>query len=181
MSTSSHGWITLDASDEPASTIQLARWAPQGHGLVFVYGNDLYYQADAGRLADSRQALSSTVRLTKDGRPGVIFNGIPDWIYEEEILGGESAVWFSPDGGKLLYASFDDSQVGEISLNEYAMGVDFLALNRDVEAPKYPNTNTLRYPKVATRNPDVKLHVVNLRSLNDGHIRVFPPREIAGG
>lgn len=143
--TSSHSWISLDPADDPSSAVQLAAWAPKGHGLAFVYKNDLYYQADAGKLATD---ANSKVRLTKDGEPGVIFHGVPDWLYEEEVLGSESAVWFSPDGSKLLYATFDDSKVGEISLNEYAVGVDFLSLNRDVEAPKYPNTNTLRYPKV---------------------------------
>ncbi len=30
------------------------------------------------------------------GVPGTVFNGIADWVYEEEVLSDTKALWFSP-------------------------------------------------------------------------------------
>ena len=46
------------------------------------------------------------------------------------------AVWFSPDGHKLVYASFNDSLVDEVPI---------LGFGHDT---KYPIVSKLRYPKV---------------------------------
>ena len=54
--------------------LQHVVWAPKGNALAFVYRNDIYYK---------ESALSPNVhRLTNTGRPGVVFNGVPDWMYE---------------------------------------------------------------------------------------------------
>ena len=53
----------------------------------------------------------SAVRLTQDGEVDAIYNGIPDWVYEEEVLGTNTAMHTSPDGQLMLYAQFNDSQV----------------------------------------------------------------------
>jgi hypothetical protein len=53
-----------------------------------------------------------------------------------EILKSNSAMWMSSDGQYLVYASFNDSLVGENSYHWYG---DNLA---------YPKLRTLRYPKV---------------------------------
>ena len=38
---------------------------------------------------------SLDVMVTQTGRPGVIFNGVADWVYEEEVLGTNKAMYFS--------------------------------------------------------------------------------------
>lgn len=43
--------------------------------MVVVHNGDIYYK---GNPKDKK----STLRLTYTGQPGVIFNGIPDWLYE---------------------------------------------------------------------------------------------------
>jgi hypothetical protein len=54
--------------------LQHVVWAPRGNALAFVYRNDIYYKTSA---------LTSLVyRVTNTGRPGVVFNGVPDWLYE---------------------------------------------------------------------------------------------------
>lgn len=42
---------------------------------------------------------------------GVVYNGIPDWLYSNtpELAGDTLA--FSPDGGHLSFLSFNDSDV----------------------------------------------------------------------
>ena len=80
---SSHVVLTLSPSEvDPAKQrdrFQLAKWVPGGSGraLAVVYRNDIYYIADVERP-------ESFVRVTSGGKGGVVFNGIPDWLYEGE-------------------------------------------------------------------------------------------------
>ena len=72
--------LTLSPSEvDPAKQrdrFQLAKWVPgSGHALVVVYRNDIYHMADVERP-------QSFVRVTSSGKDGVVFNGIPDWLYE---------------------------------------------------------------------------------------------------
>lgn len=55
-------------------------------------------------------------RLTDTGVPGIIYNGVPDWLYQEEVLPKPEALWPSPDGSLLLYAAFNDSKVGNAGI-----------------------------------------------------------------
>ena len=43
----------------------------------FVYGNNLYYQASV---------TSESEQVTSSGQQPIIFNGIPDWVYEGEEI-----------------------------------------------------------------------------------------------
>ncbi|KAJ8320131.1 hypothetical protein KUTeg_001718 [Tegillarca granosa] len=69
-------------------------WSPTGHSLVFVQNNNLYYLEDYDYHNTKKQAK----QITFDGAQGEIFNGIPDWIYEEEVLGSDHALWWSTKG-----------------------------------------------------------------------------------
>jgi len=40
-------------------------------------------------------------------------------FFTEHILKTPKAAWFSPSGSKLLYAMFDDTEVGTVSLHEF--------------------------------------------------------------
>lgn len=53
-------------------------------------------------------------RLTDIGVPGIIYNGVPDWLYQEEVLPKPEALWPSPNGKQLLYATFNDTKVRRI-------------------------------------------------------------------
>ena len=80
ISYSSHVVLTLSPSEvDPAKQrdrFQLAKWVPRGdHALVVVYMNDIYFITDVERP-------ESFVRVTSNGKSGVVFNGIPDWLYE---------------------------------------------------------------------------------------------------
>jgi hypothetical protein len=57
--------------------LQHVVWAPRGNALAFVYRNDIYYKTSA--------LTSHVYRITNTGRPGVVFNGVPDWLYEGKI------------------------------------------------------------------------------------------------
>lgn len=55
--------------------LPLAIWGPVGNGIVFVLNNNVYYREISGRNVTERQ-------LTYDGIDGVLYNGVPDWVYE---------------------------------------------------------------------------------------------------
>lgn len=144
---------------------QFGLWGPNGSQLVFAYNNDLYYK-------DS--ARSESIRLTVTGVTGVIFNGHTDWLYEEEILNSNKALWFSPDGSHLAYLQINCSAVDVQSWNRYG---EYYNISNN----QYPALETIRYPKPGTRNPVATLHVVNLHQ-NVDNIRVRhikPPSEMA--
>lgn len=56
--------------------------------------------------------------------------------YAEEILGTNSAVWFSPDGRMLAYASINDTLVDMVHIPQYGPEL------------QYSLVHWLRYPKV---------------------------------
>lgn len=51
-----------------------AQFTPKGHSLIMVYNYDIYY-----RLGPRTY---QSFRVTDDAIPGIIYNGIPDWLYE---------------------------------------------------------------------------------------------------
>ena len=96
------------------------------------------------------------VQLTSSGKSGLVFNGIPDWLYGEKILQTNCALWFSPLGSKLAFASFDDTKVASIEYPIYGVYDDPNNI--------YPEISSVKYPKAGKTNPEVTLYVVDLTS-----------------
>ena len=48
-----------------------------------------------------------------------VFNGIPDWVFEEEVFEDNYALWWSPDGNKLVWGHFNDTEVDLMPLEIY--------------------------------------------------------------
>lgn len=79
------------------------------------------------------------MQLTAVSPDSFVLNGIPDWVYEEEILYSNSAIWFSDDGEFLCFASFNDSLVPDQGFEWY--------FSRE-RHHLYPEPIFIRYPKV---------------------------------
>uniref|UniRef100_A0A669FCS6 Dipeptidyl-peptidase 6b n=1 Tax=Oreochromis niloticus TaxID=8128 RepID=A0A669FCS6_ORENI len=107
---------------------------------VFIFENNIYYRT----TVESR-----AIRLVSTGKEGVVFNGLADWLYEEEILQTHIAHWWSPDGLRLAYMTINDTLVPK-------MEVPFFT-----GAP-YPASLDYHYPKAGEENPVVHLSVVSL-------------------
>ncbi|GAB0093447.1 venom dipeptidyl peptidase 4 [Sergentomyia squamirostris] len=121
-------------------------WSPaSSNTLVFVKDNDVYTK--------NLNPGGTETRLTFDGVPGVVYNGVPDWVYEEEVLGSGAALWISPTGVRMAIASFDDNEVNEFMYFMYGRPGN--------EADQYFQEIQLRYPKAGTTNPRVTLRVNN--------------------
>ncbi|XP_069158727.1 venom dipeptidyl peptidase 4 isoform X2 [Procambarus clarkii] len=144
--TEHHFPLTPTPDDRGHPSLVLARWAPVGSGLVMV---DDQYNIVYKRAANTPEVH----RITDTGRPGLLYNGVPDWVYEEEILGSNSAVWFSQDGNMLAYASINDTLVDTVPIPQYG------------SYQQYSLIHSLRYPKPGQENPKVTLWVVDLRAI----------------
>ncbi|XP_070693812.1 inactive dipeptidyl peptidase 10-like [Pempheris klunzingeri] len=130
----------LDPPEVVNSVLQYAAWGVQGQQLIYIFENNIYYQSDV---------KSNSLRLTSSGKEGVIFNGIADWLYEEEILQTHMAHWWSPDGERLAFLVLNDSLVPNMALPRFTGMI-------------YPKGKQYPYPKAGQPNPAVKLYVVNL-------------------
>lgn len=135
---STHRNIITVKPDEASedSYLQAAQWGPIGSQLVFVYSStnsssNLYYMPDG---------LQRTFRITNDA-DRCINNGIPDWLYEEEILAVSTAFWLSQDGTQLSYAQFNDTNVKFQEYPWYGDAVD--------KSSQYLDRVKIKYPKVS--------------------------------
>ncbi|XP_031344560.1 venom dipeptidyl peptidase 4-like isoform X1 [Photinus pyralis] len=126
--------------------LQYVVWDRQGKSLAYVYLNNIYYAETVGGIATPRQ-------ITSDGVPGIIYNGVPDWVYEEEVLSSGSALWFSPNGKGLVFIQFDDRKVNDFHY--------FIYGNSTVQ---YPTVATIKYPKSGMTNPTIDVKYVNLKN-----------------
>lgn len=66
------------ADDMDWPYLHYAQFTPKGHSLVMVYNYDIYY-----RLGPRTY---QSYRVTEDAIPGIIYNGIPDWLYEGKFV-----------------------------------------------------------------------------------------------
>jgi dipeptidyl aminopeptidase len=56
--------------------------------------------------------------VTEDGSE-VVFNGVPDWVYEEEVLETDSAMWWSPNAESVAFLRSDEAAVKDYKLQYY--------------------------------------------------------------
>ena len=118
-----------------------ATFSPDGSKVAFVRANNLFYVT----LSDMGEH-----QVTNDGEFNHIINGTTDWVYEEEFSFVVGFEW-SPDGNKLAYYRFDESDVKEYNLQLWG---DYL----------YPIDYRYKYPKAGERNSTVAIWVHDLAS-----------------
>ncbi|KAL7632657.1 UNVERIFIED_CONTAM: hypothetical protein RMT77_017036 [Armadillidium vulgare] len=137
-------------ADQPP--LLYAEWAPNSDAIAFVFHNDLYYSTSPD--------LNTMYRITDTGQIGTVFNAIPDWVYEEEIINSNSALWFAPDGSKLAFATFNDTDVDTMNFPLYGRPGD--------PNFQYPLQQSIKYPKPGRNNPVIDLWVLDVPRLISG-------------
>jgi dipeptidyl-peptidase-4 len=118
------------------STLQFAKFSPDGKRVAYVREHNLYVES----LADGK-----ITPLTTDGSKTII-NGTFDWVYEEELSLRDGFRW-SPDGQRIAYWQLDASGVR-----------DFLLINNTDSL--YSFTVPVQYPKAGTTNSSARIGVV---------------------
>lgn len=142
--------------------VQYCQWAPNSDKVAYVHDNNVFihYTDDS----------TPHVQITKDGIVGVVYNGIPDWVYEEEVLSAGSAIWWSPDGNKITIGFFNDTKVETFKYYLYGQAGD--------SNFQYPEEVDLKYPKPSTPNPVVSLKVYDLLMINEEPSVITAPTSI---
>ncbi|KAJ6157394.1 hypothetical protein N7470_004986 [Penicillium chermesinum] len=131
--------------DNLSGRVQLALWSPQSDAVVFVRENNVYLR---------NLSSKAVIPVTKDGGTN-LFYGVPDWVYEEEVIAGNSATWWSGDGKYLAFMRTEEADVPEYPV-QY-----FLSRPSGKEPPpgleNYPEVRQIKYPKAGAPNPIVHL------------------------
>ena len=117
------------------------QWSPVGHDLAYVSQNDLFV-LPGEELERSDPRDPNAIRVTEDGS-AVVFNGVPDWVYEEEVYQSDSAMWWSPNGETLAYLRMDEDQVRVYKLDYYNPALDAFKPNQ------YPQELDMRWDRLS--------------------------------
>lgn len=120
--------------------ISYATLSPDNDKIAFVKENNLYMV---------ELATNKLTQITKDGEWNKVINGSADWVYEEEFSMAQAFKW-SPDGKKIAFIRFDETQVPEFNMQTWG--------------PLYPQDYKFKYPKAGEKNALVSIHVYDLPS-----------------
>lgn len=118
-----------------------ASFSPDGTQVAFVRDNNLYI---------SDYLSGQEIPVTTDGEAGSIINGSSDWVYEEEFKLVRGFEW-SPDGTRIAYYRFDESDVPEFTMTMH-------------QDKPYPEWTTYKYPKVGQPVARVGIQIYDLAS-----------------
>ena len=113
---------------------------PQATHIAFTGDNNLY-------IKDLNK--NKTTPITKDGTKNRIINGLCDWVYEEEFSFTRAYEW-SPDGQKIAFLKFDETDVPQFTMEYYSNGV-------------YATPYTFKYPKVGEKNSLVSVWLYDVK------------------
>jgi len=116
-----HGrFTTLDAG---AGSEEHLEFSPDGSRVAWVRDNDLW-------IYDF--STTQEIRLTDDGSD-TIFNGVLDWVYEEELAhrNGKAYAW-SADGKAIAWLRLDDGEIPVFHL------VDLMDTHSKLKEQRYP-------------------------------------------
>ena len=131
---------TIWLSNEP---VRDAVMSPNGKYVVYAKAdNNLYIYK-----VDFKTEVAITTSTNID-----IFNGISDWLYEEEF-GTTTLFAFSPDSKQVAFVRLDETAVPSFSWQTY--------LNDD-DGALYPSLHSLRYPKAGEANASASVCVYDI-------------------
>lgn len=135
--------------EKPGERVQLAHWSPNSDAVVFVRDNNMWL-----RMLSSDEVIC----ITDDGGKD-LFYGVPDWVYEEEVFGGNSAAWWSNDGKFVAYMRTNESAVPEFPVQYFLSN----PTGNEVQE-NYPDVRRIKYPKAGAPNPTVSMQFYDLEA-----------------
>lgn len=139
----------LDPSNSNAR-IQLAHWSPTSDAVAFVRDNNLYLR---------KLSTTEVIQITEDGGED-LFYGVPDWVYEEEVISGNSVTWWSGDGRYLAFMRTNESSVPEYPVQYFLSRPSGKHPLPGLE--NYPEVRQIKYPKAGAPNPTVDMQFYDI-------------------
>lgn len=130
----------IAVADTQLGKQSFATFSPQGDKVAFVRDNNLF-------ISDLNSGKET--QITTDGKYNHIINGMADWVYEEELSLAQAFEW-SPDGYKIAYYRFDESEVKQFSMTLWG--------------ELYPEEYTYKYPKPGEANSKISLFYYDLNT-----------------
>ncbi|SMN22144.1 similar to Saccharomyces cerevisiae YOR219C STE13 Dipeptidyl aminopeptidase [Maudiozyma saulgeensis] len=127
-------------SEQPVR-LSYVYFSPGYNFIYFVMDNNLYFQ--------DINAEHAPVKVTSDGNEN-IRNAKTDWVYEEEVLADDRAIWWAPDDSKFIFAKFNDTNVDSYTFPRYTTD------------QQYPPLSEIKYPTPSRVNPTIELFFYNI-------------------
>ena len=125
-----------------------ATYSPDANKVAFVKENNLYFK----NLSSNKE-----IQITKDGKRNEIINGWCDWVYEEEF-GFAKAFFWSPDGSKIAYYKFNETEVPEYNMQMWG--------------DLYPEDYRFKYPKAGEKNSVVEIKIYDIKTGKISNVNV---------
>ena len=117
-----------------------ATFSPNGSKVAFVRANNLFVKD----LSSGKER-----QITNSGEMNAVINGGADWVYEEEFAFAKAFFW-SPDGKRIAYYTFDERRVPEFNMAMYG--------------ELYPEDYKFKYPKAGQDNAKVNIKTYNVET-----------------
>uniref|UniRef100_A0A671YFZ8 Fibroblast activation protein, alpha n=1 Tax=Sparus aurata TaxID=8175 RepID=A0A671YFZ8_SPAAU len=140
------------------TTVQYFAWAPTGNKYAYITDYNIFIKSNVN---------AETVQVTHNGKKNEIQNGVPDWVYEEEVFASNGAIWWSSTGKYLAYVEFNDTDVHKVEFSWFG-------------SEQYPETVIFPYPKAGSPLTKVKLFVVDTTNPSR-RTQVVAPASVASG
>ena len=134
--------------------IMYATLSPDNDKVAFVKDNNLFVVELASNVVN---------QITQDGKWNHIINGAADWVYEEEFSMSKAFEW-SPDGKKIAFIRFDETEVPEFNMQTWGK--------------LYPEDYRFKYPKAGEKNAEVSIHIYHLDSKETIHVNAGEEKDI---
>lgn len=147
-------------SENGAQEIPL--FSPNSRMVAFVRDNNIYV---------AKLDYGTEIAVTKDGKKNEMINGVPDWVYQEELDMLSSLTW-SPDSQILAFLKWNEKDVKTYNIPIYPEG--------EAEDDCYTSAFSYKYPVAGAQNSKVEaisydvetraLKVMNVPLDYDGYI-----------
>ncbi|KAI5962486.1 STE13 [Candida pseudojiufengensis] len=141
--------------------LHFAEFSPDGNTVAFAFEHNLFvHDVSTGEVH----------QITNDGSTN-IFNGKPDWVYEEEVTANDRMIWWSPDSSKFIFVKLNDTNVQSVDIDYYIkqnteIGMQYEQSNEKQykNLNQYPIKTSLKYPKPGTNIPIVSIYTYDVKS-----------------
>lgn len=117
-----------------------ATFSPDAKRVAFARDNNMFV-TDLSNMQETQ--------ITTNGKYNSIINGYADWVYEEEFSFAQGFHW-SPDGKKIAFFTFDETNVPEFNMQMWG--------------ELYPQDYKFKYPKAGEANSVVTVSVYDVAS-----------------